>query len=148
LLNHGYSVYIDPDIVSILIAYQLSRVGRTSAGVFAFIQGALMDIFSAGFVGLFTLLTIALFFAILIGSRFFNIRSFTGVAIIVLLANLLKELLLLFFIVLFSPETGEYTPGMGSMAVSVVITSLIAPIVFGLLDYVYRIHERETTESL
>lgn len=96
--------FFDIDLVIIIITYLLLMDGETGAGVFALGQGLLIDVYSGGPLGLFTLLYLMLFLSIHIGSGLLDIRSIKGQAIIILLAVLLKGGLLISFLHIFPLE--------------------------------------------
>jgi hypothetical protein len=96
--------FFDIDLVIIIITYLLLIDREKGAGVFALGQGLLIDVYSGGPLGLFTLLYLILFLGIHIGSGLLDIRSIKGQAIIILLAVLLKGGLLFSFLYIFSLE--------------------------------------------
>lgn len=142
LLNQDWLDFADVDFVTILLAYVWLGFGQTGAGLFALGQGLLMDLFSGGMMGLFAMLYLAVFFAIQLGSRFFDLQSFRGMMILVLLAVLLRQVMLLGMLHLFSFTIQFSLPNYVSFALSSIISGLLAPPIFLLLDLVDRFLER------
>jgi hypothetical protein len=89
-----------------------------------------MDTFSAGLPGIFTLLYLTIFLGLNVGSRIFDLRSTRGLMIIVLLAVLLKEVLFLALLDIFSLEFVFSSSILISIALSAVCSGLAAPFVF------------------
>ena len=77
-----------------------------SAGIFAFGQGFIMDIFSTGLLGLFTLLYLMVYWSVNLGSRFFDLNSRRGLFILVTISVSVKGL---FFIILLNIFSLEFT---------------------------------------
>ena len=63
-MSCAFSRLLDVDFIVLFIAYLFVSRGETGAGVFAFCQGLLTDIFSGGFLGLFGLLYLGIFLGI------------------------------------------------------------------------------------
>jgi rod shape-determining protein MreD len=134
-MNHALSRFFNVDLVVLLIAYLCVSRGETGAGVFAFCQGVLTDIFSGGFLGLFALIYLIVFFGIRIGSRPLDLLSSGGQVALVSLAFLLKGLLIIGFNDLFSLNGMFMFPDFLALLSSSVITGLVAPFLFSLLNY-------------
>ena len=82
-MNHIMPRYFDVDFVIIIIVYLAAFYGDTGAGIFAFGQGLLIDIFSGGMLGLFTLIYLIIFFGVRLSSNPLDILS-PGVQIIII----------------------------------------------------------------
>ncbi len=150
LMNHIRLGLLDVDLVLIIMTYLLVVYGETGAGIFALSQGLLIDIFSGGLLGLFTLLYLTVFLAMNLGSRLFDLRSARGQVIVIALAVLLKGTLLICFLNIFPLEITIPSSVLWALAASAVCSGLIGPFVFYLLthlkDVVIR-GIRETSED-
>jgi len=129
-MNHIIPNFLDVDLVIITIAYLLVFYSDTGAGIFAFCLGIVIDIFSAGPVGLFALLYMTIFWGIKFGSLIFDFLSISGQVILITLAVLLKEILFLTVSYIFSLETILSPSIFLAFASSAVCSGLISPIVF------------------
>ena len=147
LLNQDWLDFADVDLVTILIAYLWLGYGQTWAGLFAIGQGLLMDLFSGGMMGLFAILYLAVFFAIQMGSRFFDLQSFRGLMILVLLAVLFRQIMLLGMLELFSFTIQFSWPNYVFFGLSALISGFLAPPFFFLLDLADRFLERHFSEQ-
>jgi rod shape-determining protein MreD len=138
--NYAVLRSINLDIVIILIVYLLTLYGDIGVGIFAFCQGLIIDIFSGGMLGLFALLYLIIFFVIRIGSRPMDIYSAGGQMAVISAAVLLKNILMLIFLYMFSMEIkfSLYHPLF--FIYSAVCSGLIAPLIFYLLNSVKRIY--------
>lgn len=128
--------FFDIDLVIIITTYFLLMDEETGAGVFALSQGLLIDIYSGGPLGLFTLLYLMLFLSIHIGSGLLDIRSAKGQAIIILIAVLLKGGLLISFLHIFSFEIHVSYPILWAFAGSGVCSGLIGPLILRVFHWV------------
>jgi rod shape-determining protein MreD len=126
---------LDVDLVAITMAYLLVFYGPTGAGVFAFGLGLLTDIYSAAFSGVFTFLYLIIFLGINLGSRLLDLSSVLGQIIVISLAVLLKDVLFIGFLDLFSLETAITSSVFGRVALSAFCSGLIAPILFSFLNH-------------
>lgn len=135
LINYLKLSLFDVDLVIIIMTYLLVVYGETGAGVFALSQGFLIDIFSGGLLGLFTLLYLSVFLGINLGSRFFDLRSARGQVIVISLAVLLKGLLLIALLNMFSVRAHISSLALWAFAVSAALSGLIGPVVFYLLNH-------------
>lgn len=142
------SDFFDLDLLTIITAYLFLSYGQTSAGVFAFGQGFLIDLFSGGLHGLFSMIFIGVFGAIYLGSRFFDLQTPKGQVILVSSAVLFKKMLFLFVLVLSSPKVTLPGPFLWISLASAIITGLVATIVFYLFDRLRAIPFEETRSAL
>ena len=134
-IMHGLGVnFLDLDLLIIVVFYLLMRNGRTLSSGYAFVQGLFVDVLSGGTRGFFTLIYVAVFFGLQLGSRFFDPESTKGQMILVALALLLKKGLFLGMIVLFMPRAA--IPGSFPIVAggSMLMTALSAPLFFGFFD--------------
>jgi rod shape-determining protein MreD len=100
------------------------------AGIFAFGQGLLIDIFSSGLLGLFALLYVIIFLGMKLGSSSFNLTSVRGQIFIISLAVLLKEILFVTFLHLFDLKISLSYPILLAIMSSALCSGLIAPFLF------------------
>ena len=126
---------LDVDLVAITMAYFLVFYGQNGAGAFAFGLGLLTDIYSAGFSGVFTFLYLIIFLGINLGSRLLDLSSVLGQIIVISLAVLLKDVLFIVFLDLFSLETTMTSAVFWRVALSAFCSGLIAPILFSFLNH-------------
>ncbi|MGD9034736.1 MAG: hypothetical protein PVH02_18865 [Desulfobacteraceae bacterium] len=135
LFNHAQLSLFDVDLVVIITAYLLVFYGATEAGIFALSQGLLVDIFSGGLLGLFTLLYLTVFLGMNLGSRFLDLRSARGQIIIISLAVLLKGILFFTFLNVFPLEIHVSYFVLWAFAASAACSGLLGPLVFYLLNH-------------
>jgi len=138
--NHTILKSIDVDIVIVLIVYLLMLYGETGVGIFAFCQGLVIDIFSGGMLGFFAFVYLVVFFCITLGSRSMDISSTGGQMAIIFIAVLLKNILMVTFLYLFSMEIVFSFYDLLFFAFSAICSSLIASILFYLLNLLNRIY--------
>lgn len=150
LINYVKLSLFDVDLVIIIMTYLLVVYGETEAGIFALSQGLLIDVFSGGLLGLFTLLYLSVFLSINLESRFFDLRSARGQVIVISLAILLKGVLLITFLNIFTLRIHISSLALWAFAASAACSGLIGPLVFyffNRLQY-YLIRDiRETSED-
>jgi hypothetical protein len=126
---------LDVDIVVIMTAYLLAFFGRTGAGVFAFGQGLLVDVFSAGPSGLFTFIYLGVLFGLLVGSRLLDLGSVMGQIILVSLGVLLKQILFVGILGIFSYETTVTSRMFFAFATSSLFSGLVAPFLISFFNH-------------
>lgn len=146
-MNHINLSHLDVDLVLIIMTYLLVVYGETWAGIFALSQGLLIDIFSGGHLGLFTLLYLTVFLAMNLGSRLFDLRSARGQVIVMALAVLLKETLLISFLKVFPLEIIISSSVLWVFAASAACSGLIGPFVFYLLTHLKHVVMRGMQET-
>ena len=134
-MNHVLLKMFDVDLIIIIIVYLLIYYGETGAGIFAFGQGLLIDIFSGGIPGLFTLLYLIIFLCIKLGSLPLDLLSTGGQVVIIFLAVLLKKVLMIIFLHLFSLDIAFSSSDFLLFVSSAVCSGLIAPFLFYLFNY-------------
>ena len=133
-MNLMGSNLVDLDLLTILIAYLFLFYGKTATATFAFGQGILMDLFSGGLHGLFTLLYLGVYCGILLGYRFFDLQGPKGQMIIISLAVLLRELLFFIMLTVFYQDIVVSKDFLLVSGVLAIVTGLIAPILFYVFD--------------
>jgi len=136
--DHAILKLIDVDIVVVFIVYLLMFYGEMWVGIFAFGQGLIIDIFSGGMLGLFALLYLIVFFIIKIVSRPLDIYSITGQMAIIYIAVLLKNILMVLFVYIFSMEIALSFFDFLVFIFSAICSGLLAPIIFYLLNLLNR----------
>ena len=124
----------DPDFTAILIAYLFLYYGPAAAGIFAFGQGLVIDIYSGGLYGLFTLLYLSVYVGIYLGCRFFNLLDPKGQVLIVSLVVLLEKLLFIIILTIFSERIIFSNSFLWISLASAICTGLIAPVLFSLFS--------------
>jgi rod shape-determining protein MreD len=140
--------FFDLDLLTIITAYLFLSYGQTSAGIFAFGQGFLVDLFSGGLHGLFSMIFMGVFGAIYLGCQFFDLQTPKGQVILVSLAVLFKKILFLFLLVLFSPKVTLPGSFLWISAASAIITGLMATIIFYLFDRLRAVSFEDTRSAL
>jgi hypothetical protein len=136
IINFFGIYFLDIDMVIIITTYLLLMDEETGAGVFALGQGLLIDVYSGGPLGLFTLLYLILFLSIHIGSGLLDIRSAKGQAVIILIAVLVKGGLLVTFLHIFSLEIHVSYSVLWAFAGSGICSGLIGPLILRLIHCV------------
>jgi rod shape-determining protein MreD len=129
---------IGVDIVIVLIVYLLMSYGDIGVGIFAFCQGLIIDIFSGGMLGLFALIYLIVFFGIRVASLPLDILSIGGQMAVISIAVLLKNILMVTFIHIFSMEIALSFSDLLFFIFSAVCSGLIAPFLFYLLNLLNR----------
>ena len=125
--------FFNMDLVIVFIVYLFIFHGDTSACIFALGQGLLIDVFSGGILGLFTLVYVLFFIGVKFGSYPFHLHSFEGQIIFISLASLMKEFLVLLFMNLFSFEISFSFTAFTLLFASSIFTGLLAPVIFFIL---------------
>lgn len=131
--------FFDIDFGTAMIGYILISYGSTWAGVFALGQGILVDLFSVGPVGLFSLLYLTVFLSILGGCRFFDLHSPRGQVILISVAVYLKALFLLLLLLVFSFEIPSSSAFLILFGASAVLTGILSPFFFHFLYLLKRL---------
>ena len=135
------------DLVIIIVAYLLVSNGATGAGLFALSQGLLVDVFSGGLLGLFTLSYLTVFLGMNLGSRLLDLRSARGQIIIISLAVLVKGILLFTFLNVFPLEIHVSGLVLWGFAASAACSGLLGPGVFYLLNHLMYFLIRDIREA-
>lgn len=131
--------YLDLDLLVILIAHLFLHYGKSAVCIFAFGQGLLIDVFSGGMHGLFTLLYLSSFGAIYLGSQFINLHGKKGQLFIVFLAVSFEKALCLVVVTLGGVDPSAFY---WQSCVSAVSTGAIAPFLFSLLNRLKRAFQK------
>ena len=146
-MNTVMPSFLDLDLVAIILSYLLIHQGRGGACAFAFVQGMLIDLFSAGIVGLFSLLYLALFLSIDLGRGFFDLFSVRGQIILISLGVFLKQVLFVVLLGFFSLGFHASSSILLSFALSALGTGVLAPFVFYILDHTGGGHSKAVPEG-
>jgi rod shape-determining protein MreD len=144
VVNDLAPVFFDVDLVVVVTASLLIRSGSAGAAIFAFGQGMLIDLLSAGFLGFFALLYVISFLCLELGARFFDLRSVQGQSLLVGLVVLIKEVVLVGLLDVFAFEVVLSVSLFLWFGASAFFTGLIAPIISSILK---RIALRSGAES-
>ena len=120
----------DVDLVTMTLAYLILSYGGIRAGVFALGLGLLKDLFTAGLLGLFTIIYLLAYFIIQLGSRLFDLHSAGGQMIIISLTVFLERMIFLLLIYLFAFEVDLSTSNLGTFVTTAIYSGLLAPILF------------------
>jgi len=135
-VNDLAPLFFDIDLVIAITASLLIRSGSAGAAIFAFGQGMLIDLLSAGFLGLFALLYVISFLCLELGARFFDLRSVQGQFILVGLVVVIKEIVLVGLLDAFAFEVVLSASLFFWFGASAFFTGLIAPLISSILKTV------------
>ncbi len=136
MVNDLAPVFFDIDLVIVITASLLIRSGGPGAAIFAFGQGMLIDLLSAGFLGLFALLYVISFLCLELGARFFDLASVQGQFLLVGLVVLVKEFVLVGLLDAFAFEVVLSPSLFFWFGASAFFTGLIAPFISSILKAV------------
>ncbi|MFO7987426.1 MAG: hypothetical protein R6U38_16320 [Desulfatiglandaceae bacterium] len=146
-IGSGAAQFLDVNFLVILSAYLFLVYGSTASCGFAVGQGVLIDIFSGGLNGLFTAVYFGVFVAIYVTSMFFNLQDVRSRIIIVSFSVFIKNIFIILMLMLFSQHVIFSTAYLLVSGISVVISGLIAPLVFKLCDQLRSILQPEDRYS-
>ncbi len=118
-----------------MIGYLLIYSGRAGACIYAFFLGMLIDFFSAGVLGLFTLVYMLVFLTIEWGSRFFDLTSIKGQMILVFIGALVREMSVVGLLDVFAYQVHFSSSLFLGFAVSAAVTGVLAPFIFSLFEW-------------
>jgi rod shape-determining protein MreD len=136
VVNDLAPVFFDMDLVIVITASLLIRSGSAGAAIFAFGQGMLIDLLSAGFLGFFALLYVISFLCLELGARFFDLASVQGQFLLVGLVVLVKEFVLVGLLDAFGFEVVLSASLFFWFGASAFFTGLIAPLLSSILKAV------------
>ena len=131
--------FFDIDFGTAMIAYVLISYGSVWGGLFALGQGILVDLFSAGPMGLSTLLYLTAFLTMLGGCRFFDLHAPKGQVILISVAVCLKALLLFLLLLVFSFKIKSTSMVLILFGASAVLTGILSPLLFHFLYFLRRL---------
>ena len=136
VVNDLAPVFFDVDLVIVITASLLIRSGSAGVAIFAFGQGMIIDLLSAGFLGFFALLYVISFLCLELGARFFDLRSVQGQFILVGLVVFVKELVLVALLDAFAFEVVLSASLFFWFGASAFFTGLIAPVISSILKLI------------
>jgi hypothetical protein len=139
LMKEVVPKFFDIDLSTVIIGYMLISYGSTWAGLFALGQGILVDLFSVGPVGLFSLLYLAVFLCLMGGCRFFDLHSPRGQIILISVAVYLKALFFLLLLIVFSFEITSLSSHLILFGASAALTGILSPFFFHFLYLLRRL---------
>lgn len=139
LLNRFTSFPIDLECVIIITAYLLAHGRETGAGIFALCQGLFTDILSGGTWGFHAILYLIIYLLIKLISRPFDMFSVSGQITLVFIAVLVKECLSIPLLYLFFQDISLSFYMFSTFIISAVLSGLIAPLIFYLLNALGRL---------
>lgn len=131
--------FFEVDPLIIVLAYLTAYYGETWAGIFAFSQGLVIDIFSTGLLGLFTFLYLMVFLSIFLGSRLFDLNFQRGQFLVISSAALVKQIVFFSLVKAFSFDITVSASVLLSFIASALGVGLVGPILFYVLNCVNNI---------
>jgi rod shape-determining protein MreD len=123
---------VDIDLIIIFTVYFLAS-NESSPGIFAFCQGFFLDVFSGGVPGLFTFIYLLVYFSIRIASHPIDLLTPVGRAAVVFIAVLIKELIMLLLLNLFSIQYIFSADLILSFFLSAMLTGILSIFIFHFL---------------
>ena len=123
---------VDIDLVIIFTVYFLAS-NESSPGIFALCQGFLLDALSGGIPGFFTLLYLLVYFSIRVASHPIDLLSPVGRAAVVFIAVMVKWIIMLLFLNLFSFQYAFSAHSLLSFFLSAALTSILSIFIFHFL---------------
>jgi rod shape-determining protein MreD len=148
MIDQGLVRFFAVDLPTVIIAYLLINYGTTWAVIFAIGQGFLIDIFSSGLLGLFSVLYLITFISIKVGSSFFDLDSLRGRIFLISIAVFLKEIFLIAFLKAFAMEIFISLTDFLAFITSAFFSGLISPILFFVFNLMSRILTRKEKDIL
>ena len=128
------------------MVYLLLFDKETGAGIFAFGQGLLIDIFSNGLLGFSALIYLIIFFCIKLGSYPIALLSVRGQIVIISLAVFIKEVLFLSFLHLFSFKVTTSSFIFLALGTSGICSGLIGPLLYYLFNQITHLFPGQSSE--
>ena len=135
-MNQAIHKGINIDLVIIITVYLLASQSITSAGIFIFCMGFLIDVLSGGTLGFFMLLYLLVYMAARMLSHPIDLLSPGGRIAIVFIAVILKELFMAALLPLFSFGSRFDIMDLLGFVLSALIKCLLAPLVFYFLNQI------------
>lgn len=148
LLHPVTHIPIDLECVIIITAYLLAYERESGAGIFALCQGLLTDIFSGGIWGFHAILYLIIYIFIKIFSSPFDQSSVSGQFTLIFIAVLVKELLSIPLLYIFSMDINLSFYVFLAFIISALFSGLIALLIFYLLNSLGRLFFRSKEEFL
>ena len=147
-MNHFIGIeWLDIDVVPVFLLYLVAKDQDNKASCLAFFMGILTDIFSPCQLGLFAFIYSALLLVVTLFRRFLDLNNIKTAMLLVVFFLLAKWLFLL-IAVRFLPNRQflTSTPFI-LLIVSIVIMSLITPLLFYFLNLLRGRERRESTQK-
>jgi rod shape-determining protein MreD len=135
-MNQAIHKGINIDLVIIITVYLLASQSITSAGIFIFCMGFLMDVLSGGVLGFFTTLYLLVFMAARMLSHPIDLLSPGGRVAIVFIAVIFKGLFIAALLPLFSFGSMFDIGDLLGFILSALVTCLLSPLVFYFLKQI------------
>ena len=124
---------VDIDFIIIFTVYFVAS-NESSPGIFAFCQGFLLDVLSGGVPGLFTLLYLLVYFVIRMASHPIDLLSPVGRTAVVFIAVMVKELLMVVFLNIFSLQYSFSTDSLFHFFLSAILTGIVSIFIYYLFN--------------
>ena len=129
-MNQAIHKGINIDLVIIITVYLLASQSVTSAGIYIFCMGFLIDVLSGGVLGFFTLLYLLVYIAARMLSHPIDLLSPGGRVTIVFIVVIFKELFMIALLSLFSFGSMFDIKDLLRFILSALVTSLLSLLVF------------------
>lgn len=117
---------IDIDLIIIFTTLLVVSYGEIRVGLFTYAQGLLIDMLSGGVLGLHALIYLLVYAGIKLGSHLFDLQSSRGQFITVGLAVLLKGIISVAILYIFSWKAGISNAQLLSIPTSAICSGLMA----------------------
>lgn len=147
LANQVRIEWLDIDFLTILTAYIMIVLGQAASGVFAFGMGFLIDCYSAGLLGLFTTIQLVALFSMYLCSSFLDTQSPRSIFILVTLGAWIKGMLFIGLLNALSLETGLSLETFTAITFSALISGLVAPFVFFIMNKMKRLLKEQKKQA-
>lgn len=138
---------IDTDLIIIFTTLLVVSYGEIRVGLFAYTQGLLIDVLSGGVLGLHALIYLLVFACIKIGSHLFDLQSSRGQFIVVALAVLLKGIISMAILFIFSWQACVSKTQLLFILTSAICSGLMAHfvsyILFHFKEGIFLYHEND-----
>jgi len=138
---------IDTDLIIIFTSLLVVFYGEIRVGLFIYTQGLLIDMLSGGVLGLQALIYLLVYAGIKLGSHLFDLQSSRGQFIIVVLAVLLKGIVSVAILYIFSWKAGISNTQLLSVPTSAICSGLMAYfisyILFHFKEGIFFYHEND-----
>ena len=122
------------DLPMILTAYIYLKGGSRHAGIFAFFQGLSIDVYSAGFKGLFVFLYLINLFSIFTCSKFIHLGNPRGQVLVIAIAWTVERILFFVMVITLGGSVDVKSSLSWTMLIPFLATVLFAPVFFCLFD--------------
>jgi hypothetical protein len=138
---------IDLDLIIIFTALLVVFYGEIKVGLFIYAQGLLIDVLSGGVLGLYALIYLLVFAGIKLWSHLFDLQAPRGQFIIVILSVLLKGIISLVILYIFSWKIGVFKIQLLAIPTSAICSGITAYFtsyfIFHFKEGVFFYHEKD-----